>query len=173
LWKVNAWYSWDNQKAEQFTQRAANSGAAAAEKNSDLEDTGNTLGLGLRGVVMPKVRVCADVLYAKQNSKYPETITLLGPGAVFPTAAGVTVAPLQEIENRLTRFKVFAGYELHKNAELFIDYIWEEWKTDDWSWTFANGSPFTYGTTTDGTQVTQAPKQSSNFIGVRYIYKFQ
>jgi MtrB/PioB family decaheme-associated outer membrane protein len=173
LWKVNAWYSWDNQKAEQFTQRAANSGAAAAEKNSDLEDTGNTLGLGLRGVVMPKVRVGADVLYAKQNSKYPETITLLGPGAVFPTAAGVTVAPLQEIENRLTRFKVFAGYELHKNAELFIDYIWEEWKTDDWSWTFANGSPFTYGTTTDGTQVTQAPKQSSNFIGVRYIYKFQ
>jgi MtrB/PioB family decaheme-associated outer membrane protein len=173
LWRVNAWYSWDQQTAEQYALRAANSGAGEANKLADLEDTGNTLGIGLRGVVTPKVRVGADLLYAEQDSKYPETITLTGPGAVFPTAAGVTVAPLQSIENKLTRFKLFAGYALHKNGEVFIDYIWERWNSDDWSWTFANGSTFTYGTTTDGTQVTQAPRQTSNFIGVRYIYKFQ
>jgi len=38
---------------------------------------------------------------------------------------------------------------------------------------FASGTPFTYGTTTDGTQVIQQPKQSANFFGVRYIYRMQ
>jgi hypothetical protein len=38
---------------------------------------------------------------------------------------------------------------------------------------FANGTPFTYGTTTDGTQVAQAPTQTADWLAVRYIYRFQ
>jgi hypothetical protein len=38
---------------------------------------------------------------------------------------------------------------------------------------FADGTPFTYGATTDGTQVVQAPKQNADWFGVRYIYRFQ
>ena len=49
----------------------------------------------------------------------------------------------------------------------------EYWRTDDWSWQFFNGTTFTYGATTDGTQVTQNPNQKSDYFGVRYIYKFQ
>ena len=64
-------------------------------------------------------------------------------------------------------------YALEKNADLRFDYIYEYWKTDDWSWLFANGTTFTYGTTTDGTQVTQNPKQTANYLGVRYTYSFR
>ncbi len=41
------------------------------------------------------------------------------------------------------------------------------------SWPFATGTAFTYGTTTDGPQVVMAPRQTSNFVGVRYVYRFQ
>jgi len=71
------------------------------------------------------------------------------------------------------RLNLYALYALQKNAELRFDYIYERWQTDDWSWMFADGTPFTYGTTTDGTQVVQAPKQTANFIGARYIYRFR
>ena len=172
--QLTAWYQYDRTKATQFSQRNANSGAAQAQKEADLEDNGNAVGIGLRGRVSDRLKVGTDLQYSKNTSKYPETVTLLGPGTVYPSAGGVSaVGPLPEIENKLTRLKLFANYVVQKNAELRFDFIHERWQTDDWSWLFANGATFTYGTTTDGTQVTQDSKQISNFIGVRYIYKFQ
>jgi hypothetical protein len=59
------------------------------------------------------------------------------------------------------------------------EYVWycrdihERWRTDDWTWSFSTGLPFTFGTTTDGTIVTAEPKQYATFLGARYIYKFQ
>lgn len=167
-WQLSAWYTRDITKATQFGQRAASGGAAAGEKEARLEDTGDTLGLGLKGVLMPKLKVGADVLYSKNVNKYPETITTAG--QVYPTGA---TGPLPDIENVLARVKLYATYAVQKNADIRVDYIHERWKTDDWSWMFSNGSTFTYGTTTDGTQVVQAPKQTADFLGVRYIYRFQ
>ena len=173
-WQVSAWYTRDQTEANQVAQRNANGGAAEAVKDANLEDIGDTFGAGVRGVLMPKLKAGVDLLYSKNVNKYPETITLLGAGAVFPSSGGVNaVGPLPNITNKLTRVNLHAIYALRKNSELRFDYIYEQWKTDDWSWMFAGGTPFTYGATTDGTQVVQAPKQSSNFIGARYIYRFQ
>jgi MtrB/PioB family decaheme-associated outer membrane protein len=169
-WQLTAWYTRDETKANQFAFRAAGSGAAEGEREANLEDIGDTIGAGMRGVLTPRLRVGGDVLYSKNVNKYPETITLTGAGTVFPTGA---TGPLPEITNKLTRFKLYAVYALRKSAEVRVDYIHERWKTDDWSWMFADGSAFTYGATTDGTQVIQAPKQTVDFIGVRYIYRFQ
>jgi MtrB/PioB family decaheme-associated outer membrane protein len=172
-WQLTGWYTRDNQKATQFGQRATNGGAVAAEKEANLEDTGDTFGAGLRGTIVPRLKAGFDVLYSKNVNRYPETITPLAAGALLPTVGGVAaVAPLPDIENRLVRLKLFAGYALKKNSEVRVDYIHERWKTDDWSWMFANGTAFTYGATTDGTQVTQSPKQTADFLGVRYIYRF-
>jgi hypothetical protein len=172
--QLTAWYAHDKTKATQFSQRAENGGAAAAEKEAHLEDAGDSVGIGLRGQATTSLKLGADLQWTKNKTKYPETITLLGAGTVFPSSGGVNaVGPLPDIENKLTRVKLFATYAVQKNADLRFDFIHERWETDDWSWLFANGSAFTYGTTTDGTQVTQAPKQTSNFIGVRYIYRFQ
>lgn len=173
-WHLTAWYSHDNTKANQVAQRAANGGAAAAEKDAELQDTGDALGAGLRGVLMPKLRAGLDVLYSKNVNKYPENITLLGAGTVYPAAGGVNaVGPLPDIKNELTRLKLYAVYALQKNSDIRVDYIHERWKTDDWSWMFASGTTFTYGATTDGTQVTQAPKQTADYLGMRYTYRFQ
>jgi MtrB/PioB family decaheme-associated outer membrane protein len=173
-WQVNAWYTRDQTEANQFAQRNANSGAAEAVKEAKLEDIGDTFGIGLRGMFTPQIRAGFDVLYSKNVNKYPETITPSGAGALYPSSGGVSAfGPLPDITNKMTRVNLYATYALQKSAELRFDYIYEQWKTDDWSWMFANGTPFTYGATTDGTQVVQEPKQTSNFIGARYIYRFR
>jgi hypothetical protein len=168
-WQLTAFYARDNTKATQFGQR--NSGADLKEAN--LEDIGDTLGAGLRGTLMPRLSVGADVLYVKNVNKYPETITTAG--ALYP--AGAT-GPLPDIKNELTRFKLHAIWALQKGSDIRVDYIHERWQTDDWSWLFANGSTFTYGagsgaSQSDGTQVTQNPKQVADYLGIRYIYRFQ
>jgi MtrB/PioB family decaheme-associated outer membrane protein len=173
-WQLSAWYSRDNAKATQFGQRNANGGAAEAVKEATLEDIGDTFGAGVKGVLMPRVKVGADLLYSKNVSKYPETITPTGAGTLYPISAGVSaVGPLPDIQNKMTRLKLYASYALQKQTEVRFDYWYERWQTDDWSWMFASGTPFTFGATTDGTQVLQAPKQTANFFGVRYIYRFQ
>lgn len=168
-WQLHAWYARDHTKAEQHGQRAATGTAGRAEKEAELEDIGNSLGLGVRGVLMPRVRVGSDVLYSRNVNRYPETVTLTTAGTVYP--AGIT-GPLPDITNTLTRIKLYAVYALEKNSDIRLDYIHERWKTDDWSYLFADGNTFVYGTTTDGTRVVQGPRQISNFIGLRYIYRF-
>jgi len=172
---VSAWYSRDNAKATQLGQRNANAGVATAEavKEANLEDIGDTFGAGLKGTIAPRLKGGVDLLFSKNVNKYPETITPTGAGGVFPVAGGVTTVPLPDIQNKMTRLKLYASYALQKQTEVRFDYWYDRWQTDDWSWLFANGSTFTYGTTTDGTQVLQAPKQSANFFGVRYISRFQ
>jgi MtrB/PioB family decaheme-associated outer membrane protein len=172
-WQLTAFYTRDQAEATQRGQRAASTGAGEAVKEAHLEDIGDTVGLGLRATLTAKVKAGLDFLYSKTVNKYPERITLIGPGSVFPVSGGVTGAPLPDITNKLLRVNLHAVYALAKNALVRFDYIYEQWKTDDWSWMFADGSPFTYGTTTDGTQVVQAPKQTANWLGVRYIYRFQ
>ena len=173
-WSLSAWYSRDNTKAKQFGQRNANGGAAEAVKEATLEDTGDTFGAALRGALTAKLRAGLELLYSKNVNKYDETITTTGAGSLFPVSGAVSaVGPLPDITNKMTRIKLYANYALQKTSEMRFEYGHDRWQTDDWSWMFANGSPFTYGATTDGTQVVQAPKQSADWLAVRYIYRFQ
>jgi MtrB/PioB family decaheme-associated outer membrane protein len=173
-WQLSAWYTRDQTKATQVGQRNATGGAAEAVKVAHLEDIGDTFGIGLRATLMAKLKAGLDFLYSKNVNKYPETLSLTGAGAAFPSSGGVSaIGPLPDITNKLTRINLHAVYALQKNAEVRVDYIYEQWQTDDWSWMFAGGAPFTFGATTDGTQVVQAAKQNANFIGARYIHRFQ
>lgn len=181
-WKLNAWYSYDHSQAKQLNSRASNANPtatpalASANKDSNLEETGNSLGLGLRGEVSSRVQVGADLQWTRSVSKYQQDLTLLSAGLSRPTALP---GDLPDIENTMIKLSVFSMYALDKNSDVRIDLIHERWKTNDWSWMFANGTPFSYtgGTTgstaLDGTTVTANQTQTSNFIGARYIYKFQ
>jgi MtrB/PioB family decaheme-associated outer membrane protein len=173
-WQLSAWYTRDQTKANQFGQRNANGGAGEAVKEAHLEDIGDTFGAGLRGTIMPKLRAGLELLYSKNVNKYPETVTLTGAGGLYATN---TTGPLPDVTNKMTRLKLHADYALQKNSEVRVEYAHDRWQTDDWSWMFANGTTFTYGLAgaggSDGTQVAQAPKQSADWLAVRYIYRFQ
>ncbi|NMG74387.1 MtrB/PioB family decaheme-associated outer membrane protein [Aromatoleum diolicum] len=174
-WQVTGWASHDVTRAKQLAGRWPQGSDEFADidmvKDADLRDTGDSVGLGLRGALSDKLKIGVDVQWTRTESSYDEDTS--PSTATFPTSAGVTAARLPDIENTLTRLSMFARYAVRKNADVQLDLIHERWKTDDWSWSFANGSAFTYGTTTDRTSVSVKPKQTANFIGMRYIYKFQ
>ncbi|THF60335.1 MtrB/PioB family decaheme-associated outer membrane protein [Pseudothauera rhizosphaerae] len=180
--KLNAWYSYDQNKAEQSHYRTHTTGGAGggfgdpAFKYSDLQDTGNSLGLGLRWEATSRLDIGADLEFFRSVSQYDQDVVPLDAGGVpvFPTTANLSLgAP--DIENKLLRLSLFSVYTLDKSSKVRFDFIHERWKTDDWTWQFADGSPFVYGANvnTDGTTVYTKPKQVSNFVAVRYIYSFR
>lgn len=183
-WKLSAWYTYDVTKAEQIGFRAASSGAADAVKSAHLKDVGDSLGINLHGKLSAKIEGGAGIDWYNTTSSYPQDLTILGAGTPYPTG---TTGPLPDIRNNLLRIKFDAKYAFDKNTDLRVDLIHERWHTDDWSWNFSDGTPFTYysGNITctgcsltpvpvvDGTTVTAKQTQKSNFIGLRYIYKFQ
>lgn len=166
-WQLNGWVSHDQTKARQLAGRWPRNAASPVPdmvKDADLRDKGDSIGLGVRGAVGESLKLGADVQWTRTTSEYDESTD---------PARADSELPLADIENKLTRVSIFARYMLAKNRELRVDAVHERWETDDWSWSFADGSPFTYGTTTDGTTVMVEPKQTTSFVGVRYIYRFQ
>lgn len=174
-WQLLAWYSYDMSKATELGFRTAGGGAADAIKQSNLRETGNSFGVGLRGTPLAKLKVGADLEGYQTVNEYPQAVVPVGPGALQVTSGGVTVVPTPNIKNTLSRFKMFAEYAVQKNTDLRFDFIYERFHTDDWSWTMlpaTGAAPWPYGSTYDGTTVTQPQNQPATFVGVKYIVKF-
>lgn len=172
FWQLNAWYSLDVAKMKELGYRVSGTGAGEAQKVADLKETGDSFGLGLKGQFSSKLKFGTNLELFKTVSQFDQAINVVS-GAVFPTDAGVTLQPLSDIKSRIIRLKLFAEYALDKQSDLRFDVIHERWRSNDWTWTLANGTPFTYGTTTDGTTVIAKPREIATFLGARYIYKFQ
>ena len=153
-WKARGWYTHDTSKIDQ-------EGPLAPAPNTwyaDLDTKGDTVGLGLDGEATDRINVGANFEWVRTVSSYDQT----------GLAAGVQ--PLQDISTYLTRVGLFGTYDLMKNGSIRVDLIHEIWKTNDWTWTFQDGSPFSYAN--EGTQVSQDYDQPSTFYGVSYSYKF-
>jgi len=161
-WQLNAWYSYDTTKAEELSYRQT----PLADKKSKLKEVGSALGASVRGKLSGRIQLSANLEWYATNSSFGQDISSGG------YIAG-TGGPLPDIHTRLTRLKLNGRYALEKNSELVLDLVHERWRNDDWTWNFADGTPFIYGTTTDGTSVTSQQKQSASFVGIRYIYKWQ
>lgn len=165
-WKLNAWYSYDRNEATQDNARASNGGGLAAIKDYDLKDTGNSLGLGLRAELSERINLGADLQWSRNVSQYQQSVSAATTQASF--AEGTP-----DIASKLTKLSIFSTYALDKQSDLRLDLIHERWETNDWTWTYANGTDYAYSTANDGTTISANPRQNSTFVGIRYIYKFQ
>ena len=163
-WQVTAWYWYNTTSADQSTcQSAAAAGGAcpATAANpvwqANLSNTSNAVGLGLRGKPWSETEIGADFQYQSLVDKYDQ----------FPLRPGTSavVQPISDIDTKLTTFKLWATYALAKNSGIRLDYIFDRFDTNDWTWT-----SWVYS---DGTTVTQEPRQTVNFLGVSYYYRFQ
>jgi len=177
-WQLTGWVSYDRNRAKQNNWRDGNGGGGPIYTNfseawlfDTLTDTGTSAGLGLEGKVNSKLKMGADFEWTRTKSQYDQDIiTVSGSGG--PLYYPDTVAPLDDIRSTVTRLQLFGEYAIARNADLRFDLVHERWKTNDWTWQFSDGTPFTYGSTRDGTMVINDPNQSSTFVGARYIYKF-
>jgi MtrB/PioB family decaheme-associated outer membrane protein len=161
-WQLSAWYSYNTTTAKQVSCNSANStgGACpttAALWQADLKNTSNAVGVGLRGKPTSRIAIGADLQYQSLVDKFNQFL-------VAPTTSTAVVEPLPDINTKLTTIKLWGTYGLDKHSGIRVDYIYDRFDTNDWTWT-----TWVY---TDGTTVTQEPLQKVNFLGVSYYYRF-
>lgn len=161
-WQGTAWVSRNDNRMDQATcVNAATAGVCPATVASPvweakLRNQGNAVGLGMRGKFSSNLEVGTDIQYMAIQDEF-------GQQAITPATASVSSLP--DIHTKLTTVRLYTRYTLQKNAGLRVDYTYDRYRTDDWTWT-----NFTY---TDGTTVSQQPKQIVHFIGVSYYYRWQ
>ena len=184
-WKVSAWYSYDVTRARTVGYRASGTGAATADKETRIKDVGDSFGFSVRGNLSARMEVGAGFDWFRNTSSYPQSFVLSGAGNAYPTGA---TGPVPDVSNRLLRLRLDGKYAIDKTSEVRLDLIHERWRTNDWSWNLADGSPFSYysGNVTctgcspsatvnvqDGTTVRYDQRQTDTFVGIRYIYRLR
>jgi len=71
----------------------------------------------------------------------------------------------------LLRVNLFGEYTLDKASSVRLDYIHHRTFFNEWTYDgINNGFPFLYS---DNTTITAQQRQSVDYIGARYVYKFQ
>ena len=148
-WQASAWIS----KNDTVANRAARI-SPTNPWSAKLENNSNSFGVGLRGKLRAKWEIGADLSHSDIGDKYRQQ-----------AIAGPAVASLPDVYTRLTNLKLFAAYPLRQNASIRFDYIYDRYSSNDWTWSNWNYS--------DGTFLTQAPRQSVSFFGITCIYRFQ
>jgi len=158
--QANAWYSLNNTRAEQSTCVAASATGvcpavgATPIWGATLQNLSSSFGIGVRDKPQSDLEVGADLSYSDIKDEYR-----------MDTIAGNPVTSLPDISTTLTRLNLFARHAFQKNSGIRIDYIYDRFRTNDWTW-----SSWMYA---DGTRITQDPDQQVTFFGVSYYYRFQ
>ena len=168
---ATAWYTYnDNQYEDAICRPLANDGPnsnvctandARPVWNSELKNVSNSFGIGLRAKPMAKLDIGFDVV----QSKVRDEITT---SSIDP-AVSSAIMPLNDINTKVTTFRLFGKYALDKQSGVRVEYVHDRYKSDDWTW-----SDWTYTSSADGgTTVLQDGTQNVDFVGVAYYYRFQ
>jgi MtrB/PioB family decaheme-associated outer membrane protein len=139
-WTLTGWITRDEQEFKQFT---------GGDWTSDITYTGNSAGLGLRGLVGWVHTVGAELEYSKDESSYAIDVD----------------DDLPDIEYEYLRFNLYGNYVLDDNSGIRADWIYTKFENDEWAW-----DGFTY---VDGTTVTVPDDEDVNFIGVSFYHRWR
>lgn len=166
-WQASAWISKNETRMDQAggSVTAITATPASMPANTAwlaaLRNDGKAFGLGLRGKPHDRLELGVDLSHSDVTDEY--RMRLLNAGTPIATAP-------PDFFTRQSSVKLFGTYAIEKNASIRLDYIFDRYSTNDWTWsTLTNPDAWTYS---DGTQVGQAPRQNVNFVGVTYIYRF-
>ncbi len=163
-WQANAWYSRNDIRVSQSTCTGATGSPATCPFGASwgvwLQNVSNSFGVGTKGKVTSQLEVGADVEYSNIADHYPMA-------RLQPPTGPVGFAP--EINTQIFDVKLNAKYALQKNMGFRFNYIYNHFRTNDWTWNNWTGN----SGYTDGTRVTQSNNQVVNFIGLAYYYTFQ
>ncbi|MBP7080924.1 MAG: MtrB/PioB family decaheme-associated outer membrane protein [Rhodocyclaceae bacterium] len=202
-WSLNAWASSDTTKVQQVSytydtrttpastnsttnwactsvpgMTIANGCTTNLSWDMQQKDTGDTIGIGIRGTPVSQWIVGADMQYTKIQNKYPTTSNVpnyLSKSAVNGPTTNLGLQGLPDVENKLTRVSMFGQYAYTKASSVRADVIYERWQSNDWTYKVWNTGataliPFQY---MDGTQVLSDPDQKTTMFRLTYNYKFQ
>ena len=150
-WQATAWISRNDNHMDQTTAVGAAAGQIWA---AALRNRGDAFGLGVRGKPHSRLEIGADLSSNDITDEYQQR-----------AITGTARTSLPEVTTRITRLQLFTKYTIQKNSGVRLDYIYNRYSTNDWTW-----STWTY---TDGTRLLQDPVQKTNFVGLSYYYRWQ
>jgi MtrB/PioB family decaheme-associated outer membrane protein len=151
---VDKYHSAECQSAAVPNANTCTASAANPVWAADLQHTQNSLGLGVRVKPAGRTELGADVSYSRMTDE-------MGTAAITPAVA---LPVLPDVHTKVATLKLSAKYALQRNSGLRLQYVYDRFTTDDWTW-----NSWTY---TDGTRVLEEPKQDVHFIGASYYYQF-
>lgn len=154
-WEANGFAS----KAKNASQNAvcaspANGAACTGQIwAADLVSRGESIGFGLRGKASPALKVNAELVHSRFGESY----------GLLPLT-GAAIPGLPDVTTRVTTLRLAGDYALHKMASVGVQFVREQYRTNDWTW-----ENWTYS---DGTRVFEDPNQTVNFVGFTYRQRF-
>jgi hypothetical protein len=78
---------------------------------------------------------------------------------------------LPDVKYTLLRLNLFGEYTLNKSSSIRLDYVYHRTFFNEWTYDgLNNGLPFVFS---DNTTLTAQQRQSVNFLGARYVYRFE
>ncbi|HMC16407.1 MAG TPA: MtrB/PioB family decaheme-associated outer membrane protein, partial [Albitalea sp.] len=157
-WSLNAYLGYGTETLQQ---------ARPAATILSFDNTTRTVGVGVTGKVNAKIDLGANLSFIDDHSVYAQTLDATADASSIALLAATGGLP--DIVFHQTTLKLTGRYELNKQSELRLDLIHQRSNWTDWGWAY-NGVPFTYS---DGTTLSQQPRQSVTFIGLRYVYRWQ
>lgn len=157
-WQATAWLSSNDNSTKQAAApgASATAGASTVVANiwgSNVSSQTNAVGFGLRGKLSSRLTIGADVSHSDIVDQYQQY-----------AITGAPVASLPNITTNLTSLKLHGSYAIDKRSTVRLNYVYDRYNSDDWTW-----STFAYS---DGTKLTQNPNQAVNFVGISYVYSF-
>jgi len=151
-WKLTGWVTLTESEIDQ-----ASVDSGSDEWDAKLDTSGAAVGLGLRGTPRDDVKVGVDLKYAYDRNEQD----------IVDRDGADTLDTLPDIHYKLWSLRLFSDYAVDPNSTVRLDVVYEQRKTNDWTWQELNGDPWDYS---DGTTVIQDPNENVVFVGVSYRY---
>lgn len=173
-WQLTVWYSFDRTKATQYAYQALSNTTNSSvsfgptpNRKMNLSDTGQSFGIGVKGEATARITLGADLEWNRSVGKYDQSN--------IKDVVGTLEEDLPNITNKTIRLALNGIYKVDKKSSVRMDFIYDKWDTDDWSWMMWNNAktalvPMAYAS--DGTSASVSNKQSASFVAIRYVYKF-
>jgi MtrB/PioB family decaheme-associated outer membrane protein len=148
-WTLTGWVTRDSSSILYDTFGNGGNG----DWTGDVEYEGDSIGLGLRGLVAFQHHVGADVTYGKDKSKYGLQNVPVG------------TEPVPDVEYEYTRLNLWGEYVLNEFSGIRADWVYTKYENDEWAW-----NDWVYA---DGTTVSIEDDEDVNFVGVSFYYKWR
>jgi len=172
-WKFTGWYSRTEASIDQASiantaavnpasSSTANANSGAILWSSSQRNTVDTFGIGVRAKLPMQFDVGADYLFANDKTRYGSSREAYAP---FTTSAASVPGMLPDIKYRQNTVRIFGIYNFDKDTKLRLDYVFDNRRVSDWTW-----SGYQYS---DGTRISANTEDTAHFLGISLSYAFR
>ncbi len=139
-----------------------------ASLGDDTRNTDDTLGIGISGSLTSSLTFGADILTTRDTTTFNNVVATAVGGNIAGLTAALPGNYLPAIHYRTNKLNVHGNYAVDKVSDVQMNFVYQQFKTDDWQWGY-NGTPFLYS---DNTTVSQPMSQSLKYVSISYALKF-